>query len=104
MSQSEKYHGEGSQTTNTYLRPFYRQALSIRPDVLSPRAMVELQQLCDKVPTFPSDIAMATIEKELGRLGYQHQVQHNTHIIFQLPRDPPHSTVSLTNLVTSSTL
>ena len=25
------------------------QALSIRPDILSPRAMVELQQLCDKV-------------------------------------------------------
>jgi len=27
------------------------QALSIRPDILSPRAMVELQQLCDKVTT-----------------------------------------------------
>ena len=27
------------------------QALSIRPDILSPRAMVELQQLCDKVAT-----------------------------------------------------
>merc|ERR1719424_817582 len=56
--------------TITSLGPFFiklGQALSIRPDVLSPRAMVELQQLCDKVPTFPSDIAMATIEKELGR-------------------------------------
>ena len=34
------------------LGPFFiklGQALSIRPDILSPRAMVELQQLCDKV-------------------------------------------------------
>jgi hypothetical protein len=38
--------------TITSLGPFFiklGQALSIRPDVLSPRAMVELQQLCDKV-------------------------------------------------------
>jgi len=36
------------------LGPFFiklGQALSIRPDILSPRAMVELQQLCDKVAT-----------------------------------------------------
>ena len=34
------------------LGPFFiklGQALSIRPDILSPQAMVELQQLCDKV-------------------------------------------------------
>ena len=43
------------------------QALSIRPDILSPRAMVELQQLCDKVPCFDSKLAMKTIEAELGR-------------------------------------
>lgn len=43
------------------------QALSIRPDVLSPRSMVELQKLCDKVPSFDSKIAFATIEAELGR-------------------------------------
>jgi len=43
------------------------QALSIRPDILSPRAMVELQQLCDKVPCFDSELAMQTIEQELGR-------------------------------------
>lgn len=38
--------------TITSLGPFYiklGQALSIRPDILSPRAMVELQKLCDKV-------------------------------------------------------
>jgi len=50
------------------LGPFYiklGQALSIRPDILSPQAMVQLQQLCDKVPPFDSAIAMATIREEL---------------------------------------
>lgn len=52
------------------LGPFFiklGQALSIRPDILSPRAMVELQQLCDKVPTFSSKLAFETIEAELGK-------------------------------------
>lgn len=54
----------------TSLGPFFiklGQALSIRPDVLSPRSMVELQKLCDKVPAFDSKIAFETIEQELGR-------------------------------------
>ena len=42
------------------------QALSIRPDILSPQAMVQLQQLCDKVPPFDSAIAMQCIRDELG--------------------------------------
>jgi aarF domain-containing kinase len=52
----------------TSLGPFFikiGQALSIRPDILSPRSMVELQQLCDKVPCFDSAIAFSTIENEL---------------------------------------
>jgi aarF domain-containing kinase len=52
------------------LGPFFiklGQALSIRPDILSPRAMVELQQLCDKVPCYDDGLAMKTIENELGR-------------------------------------
>lgn len=52
------------------LGPFFikiGQALSIRPDVLSPRSMVELQKLCDKVPSYDSKIAFATIERELGK-------------------------------------
>ena len=51
------------------LGPFFiklGQALSIRPDILSPRAMVELQQLCDKVPCFDNALAMKTIVDELG--------------------------------------
>ncbi|KAL3694793.1 hypothetical protein R1sor_008444 [Riccia sorocarpa] len=54
----------------TSLGPAYiklGQALSIRPDVLSPSAMTELQKLCDKVPSFPNDLAMALIEEELGK-------------------------------------
>jgi aarF domain-containing kinase len=54
----------------TSLGPFFiklGQALSIRPDILSPRSMVELQKLCDKVPSFDSKIAFATIEAELGK-------------------------------------
>merc|ERR1719310_1754255 len=51
------------------LGPFFiklGQALSIRPDILSPQAMVEMQQLCDKVPAFDTGMAMATLEDELG--------------------------------------
>jgi len=51
------------------LGPFFiklGQALSIRPDILSPRAMVELQKLCDKVPSFDTRIAMALAEEEYG--------------------------------------
>ncbi|GMH08021.1 hypothetical protein Nepgr_009861 [Nepenthes gracilis] len=54
----------------TSLGPAYiklGQALSIRPDILSPVAMTELQKLCDKVPSFPDDVAMALIQEELGQ-------------------------------------
>ncbi|KAM7485476.1 hypothetical protein LguiA_001485 [Lonicera macranthoides] len=54
----------------TSLGPAYiklGQALSIRPDILSPSAMTELQKLCDKVPSYPDDVAMALIEEELGQ-------------------------------------
>lgn len=57
----------------TSLGPAYiklGQALSIRPDILSPSAMTELQKLCDKVPSYPDDIAMALIEEELGEPWY----------------------------------
>ena len=54
----------------TSLGPAYikiGQALAIRPDLLSPAAMVELQRLCDKVPSFDSKIAYECIEEELGK-------------------------------------
>ncbi|GAQ84993.1 Predicted unusual protein kinase [Klebsormidium nitens] len=58
----------------TSLGPAYiklGQALSIRPDILSPAAMNELQKLCDKVPSYPSEIAMAFIQEELGLPWYE---------------------------------
>ena len=53
----------------TSLGPTYiklGQALSIRPDILSPGAMRELQKLCDKVPSFDNATAFRFIEEELG--------------------------------------
>eukprot|EP00227_Mantoniella_beaufortii_P009287 CAMPEP_0197590926 /NCGR_PEP_ID=MMETSP1326-20131121/12300_1 /TAXON_ID=1155430 /ORGANISM="Genus nov. species nov., Strain RCC2288" /LENGTH=661 /DNA_ID=CAMNT_0043156237 /DNA_START=100 /DNA_END=2082 /DNA_ORIENTATION=- len=53
----------------TSLGPAYiklGQALSIRPDILSPAAMTELQKLCDKVPSFDNKLAFDTLEAELG--------------------------------------
>ncbi|GBF99091.1 hypothetical protein Rsub_11900 [Raphidocelis subcapitata] len=58
----------------TSLGPAYiklGQALSIRPDLLSPAAMAELQKLCDKVPSFDSAIAMQVINDELGAPWYE---------------------------------
>ena len=58
----------------TSLGPAYiklGQALSIRPDLLSPAAMNELQKLCDKVPSFDSKIAMKQLELELGKPWYE---------------------------------
>ena len=45
----------------------FGQMLSIRPDVLPPAAVYELQKLCDAVPPFPTAQALATVEKELGQ-------------------------------------
>ena len=53
----------------TSLGPAYiklGQALSIRPDILSPDAMSELQKLCDKVPSFDNKVAFDCLEQELG--------------------------------------
>lgn len=44
----------------------FGQMLSIRPDVLPPAAVYELQKLCDAVPSYPTEQALALIEAELG--------------------------------------
>ena len=67
-------------STIVSLGPFFiklGQALSIRPDILSPRAMVELQQLCDKVPSFDSGLAMRTIEEELRDIAMECDVMYS---------------------------
>ena len=45
----------------------FGQALSIRPDVLPPPAVYELQKLCDSVPSYPTRDALRLIEEESGR-------------------------------------
>ncbi|EFJ41361.1 hypothetical protein VOLCADRAFT_40547, partial [Volvox carteri f. nagariensis] len=58
----------------TSLGPAYiklGQALSIRPDLLSPAAMNELQKLCDKVPSFDNKLAMQVVQDELGAPWYE---------------------------------
>jgi aarF domain-containing kinase len=41
--------------------------LSIRPDLLPPAAVYELQKLCDAVPSYPTAEALALVAAELGR-------------------------------------
>lgn len=43
------------------------QLLSTRPDLLPPEFVAEFDRLQDTVPSFPAEIAIATIETELGR-------------------------------------
>ncbi len=45
----------------------FGQALSTRPDILPEDIAIELSKLQDKVPPFPSAIAMATIETAFGQ-------------------------------------
>ena len=42
------------------------QMMSVRPDVLPPSTLKELQKLQDSVEVFPTEIAVAQIERELG--------------------------------------
>eukprot|EP00929_Paragymnodinium_shiwhaense_P108617 TRINITY_DN74927_c0_g1_i1.p1 TRINITY_DN74927_c0_g1~~TRINITY_DN74927_c0_g1_i1.p1 ORF type:complete len:895 (-),score=162.72 TRINITY_DN74927_c0_g1_i1:250-2934(-) len=68
------------------------QALSIRPDLLSPRAMVELQALCDKVPSYENKIAMDTLESDLSKqLGRSVKV----HDVFETITPAPVAAASL---------
>ncbi|MCU0494198.1 MAG: AarF/ABC1/UbiB kinase family protein [Chloroflexaceae bacterium] len=45
----------------------FGQLLSTRPDLLPPDMVQELDKLQDTVPPFPANVAIATIESELGR-------------------------------------
>ena len=42
------------------------QALSSRPDVMPPEYLVELELLQDRIPPFPSEAALETVEEDLG--------------------------------------
>ncbi|KAG1672433.1 hypothetical protein FOA52_013219 [Chlamydomonas sp. UWO 241] len=43
------------------------QALSSRPDVLPPAYLEELEKLQDRIPPFPTDVALRVMAQELGR-------------------------------------
>src|SRR6185295_6286443 len=45
----------------------FGQALSVRPDLLSPEVAFELAKLQDRVPPFPGEQAVATLEAAFGR-------------------------------------
>jgi ubiquinone biosynthesis protein len=44
----------------------FGQVLSTRPDLMPPDIVAELSLLQDRVPPFPSDLAMAQITRALG--------------------------------------
>jgi len=63
------------------------QQLSIRPDLVSPTVLKELQHLCDAVPPFDDTIAMRTLAEELrtsslvsNRLGRKNPNDNNNNI------------------------
>lgn len=58
-------------TALTHLGPTFikvGQQLSIRPDLISPTVLFELQRLCDAVPPFDDKIAMRVLAEELTSL------------------------------------
>ncbi|KTC80805.1 ubiquinone biosynthesis regulatory protein kinase UbiB [Legionella cherrii] len=67
-------HGAALRKSLEELGPIFikfGQALSTRPDILPPDIALELSKLQDKVPPFPSEQAMAIIEKAYGLSPYE---------------------------------
>ncbi|MEO1637129.1 MAG: AarF/ABC1/UbiB kinase family protein, partial [Cyanobacteria bacterium J06631_9] len=67
---NEQKRAEGLRVMLTRLGPAYikvGQALSTRPDLVSPAAMAEMVKLQDQLPAFSNEIAMRFIEEEIGQ-------------------------------------
>ncbi len=67
---NEQKRAEGLRVMLTRLGPAYikvGQALSTRPDLISPAAMAEMVKLQDQLPPFPNEIALRFIEEEIGQ-------------------------------------
>ncbi|HHT0594404.1 TPA: ubiquinone biosynthesis regulatory protein kinase UbiB [Legionella anisa] len=67
-------HGEALRKSLEELGPIFikfGQALSTRPDILPLDIAIELSKLQDKVPPFPSELAMAIVEKAYGLSPYE---------------------------------
>ena len=50
----------------------FGQQLSIRPDILPPLVLKELQKLCDSVESVSDEVAMEMLREELGDAMYEH--------------------------------
>ncbi|MGD1899973.1 MAG: ABC1 kinase family protein [Phormidesmis sp.] len=67
---NEQKRAEGLRVMLTKLGPAYikvGQALSTRPDLITPAAMAEMVKLQDQLPAFSNEIAMRFIEEEIGQ-------------------------------------
>jgi predicted unusual protein kinase regulating ubiquinone biosynthesis (AarF/ABC1/UbiB family) len=67
---NEQKRAEGLRVMLTRLGPAYikvGQALSTRPDLISPAAMAEMVKLQDQLPPFSNEIAFRFIEEEIGQ-------------------------------------
>ncbi len=67
---NEKKRAVGLRVMLTRLGPAYikvGQALSTRPDLVSPMTMTEMVKLQDQLPPFSNEIAMRFIEEEIGQ-------------------------------------
>ncbi len=67
---NEQKRAEGLRIMLTRLGPAYikvGQALSTRPDLVSPAAMAEMVKLQDQLPAFSNEVAMGFIEDEIGQ-------------------------------------
>lgn len=67
---NEQKRAEGLRVMLTRLGPAYikvGQALSTRPDLISPAAMAEMVKLQDQLPAFSNEIAFRFIEEEIGQ-------------------------------------
>ena len=67
---NERKRAEGLRLMLTRLGPAYikvGQALSTRPDLVSPTTMAEMVKLQDQLPAFSNEIAMRFIEEEIGQ-------------------------------------
>lgn len=65
----QQMHAKNLRSALTALGPAFvkiGQQLSIRPDLLPPAVLAELQKLCDSVEPVSDDIAMELLRKELG--------------------------------------
>ncbi|CAB9519439.1 OF BC1 COMPLEX KINASE 3, chloroplastic [Seminavis robusta] len=70
--QTTRQHAQQWRDAFTQLGPAFVKAgqqLSIRPDLVSPIVLHELQKLCDAVTPVADEIALATLQQELHDLG-----------------------------------